>query len=161
MRTKVWSAGWHGFLAGVAMMSLPVVARAQLATPLQGLSFGTLIAGVPDQVTVGDAVRRAEISLDPAGAFNAVVGVRFILPTVMTQPASGDQLPLTFGTADAAVYDAKTGRLQTFDPAAGTSYRLKKDPVMIYLAGTAAPGAAQRAGPYSASVTLLITNPAQ
>jgi hypothetical protein len=161
MRTKAWAASWLGFLVGVAMTSFPAVARAQLATPLQGLSFGTLIAGVTDQVTVGDAVRRAEISLDPAGAFNAVVGVRFILPTAMTQAGSGDQLPLTFGATDAALYDSKTGRLQAFDPAAGTTYRLKKDPVMIYLAGAAAPRAAQRAGAYSASVTLLITNPAQ
>ncbi|MHB1263383.1 MAG: hypothetical protein ACYC1S_03040 [Gemmatimonadaceae bacterium] len=156
-----WISGWHGFAMGVAMALLPAPARAQLATPLQGLSFGTLMAGVPDQVTLQDAVRRAEISLDPAGAFNAVIGLRFIVPAAMAQSSSGWQLPLTFGIADATIYDPKTGKLQPFDPVAGTSYRLKKSPVMIYLAGTAVPGAAQRAGPYSASVTLLITNPAQ
>lgn len=156
-----WITGWHGFMVGVAMTLLPAVARAQLVTPLKGLSFGTLMAGVPDQVTLQDAVRRAEISLDPGGAFNVVVGLRFILPTAMVQASTGRQLPLTFGTADATIYDPKTGKLQPFDPATGTSYRLKKEPVMIYLAGTAVPGAAQRAGPYSASVTLLVTNPAQ
>ncbi|HEY0994497.1 MAG TPA: hypothetical protein VGD77_00770 [Gemmatimonadaceae bacterium] len=161
MRPMGWISGWHGCVVGVAMMLLPAAARAQLATPLQGLSFGTLMAGVPDQVTLQDAARRAEVNLDPAGAFNAVVGVRFILPAAMIQSSTGRQLPLTFGTADAGIYDPKTGRLQPFDPAVGTSYRLKKSPVMIYLAGTAVPGAAQRAGPYSASVTLLITNPAQ
>lgn len=141
------------------MLSFPATARGQLATPRQGLSFGSLIPGVSDRVTLQDAPRRAEITLSP-GSSNATVGVRFIVPSSMVQSATGAQLPLAFGPGDGGIFDPGTGKLTVFDPQAGTTVRLKNKPVTIYLAGTANPAAAQRAGPYSATVTLLITNPA-
>ncbi|MHB1065587.1 MAG: hypothetical protein ACYC1Z_14045 [Georgenia sp.] len=156
-----WFFSWGGILTAALMMAIPESARAQLATPLQGLSFGALMAGVPDRVTLQDSPRRAEISLTSTGTGSTQVDLRFILPTAMIHLPTGARLPLAFGTADAAVYDAKSGKVQLFDPAVGTSYRLRKNAVTVYLAGTALPGVAQRAGAYAASVTLLITNPAQ
>ncbi|HEX8829611.1 MAG TPA: hypothetical protein VF705_00505, partial [Longimicrobium sp.] len=61
-------------LLAAALLLCAGKAAAQSTTlqvvPVQGLSFGNLIPGVPEQVGVGDGARRAEVVLQGRGTFD-------------------------------------------------------------------------------------------
>jgi hypothetical protein len=125
------------------------------AVPVQGLLFGPMLPGIPEQIAVGDAARRAEILLTGSG----VLDVSIQLPRAMTAPG-GATIPLRFGPHDAAVlYSASSAPVPVnplelirvrLDPAAG--------PTRLLLGGTALPAANQQAGTYTTTLVLLVVN---
>jgi hypothetical protein len=143
-----------------ARAAAPAGAQVTVSLTLSGLQFGVLMPGVPTQIAPTDAARRAEVLLTGTGA----VDLRFVLATVLTS-ADGTTLPLRFVNGDAAVLEGQKKNPDVFDP--NVSYRLRFNPggggntARVFLGGTASPSAAQPAGLYSATVSLVITSPNQ
>jgi hypothetical protein len=126
------------------------------AVPLQGLSFGALLPGVPEVVPVTDAARRAEIVLSGSGTFD----VTLVLPEAMVSP-TGARLPLRFGAADGAVLRNVSASLVPFDPLGTNRVRLDpmQGPARLLLGGTALPAREQTAGRYTTTIVVVVTNP--
>jgi hypothetical protein len=153
----------YGRIAAAAVMLL-LLAHAPLhaqgrpltVTGVRNLAFGTVIPGVPAPVTRSDAVRSGEFRL--RGERNTLIQFNFVLPARMAGPA-GATLPLTFGATDAGFSPTESITSQVgFDPRAAATGRLSNNGRgSIYLGGTANPGPAQRAGAYSATITLTVS----
>ena len=128
------------------------------AVPQRDLAFGLLTPGVPNQVLVSDAARRAEWLLTGRG--NTTVS--FVLPTVMQGPG-GALLPLVFAAGDAAWMRQGAGGgggMQTEDPNTPFSVNVpNRQTVRLFLGGTAQPATTQTAGTYTATVTVIIAQP--
>ena len=125
-------------------------------TQVQSLSFGTMIPGKTEAVATSDGWRRGTVRLDGTGQWS----VHFSLPTALTA-STGESIPLTFSTTSAAYSTARTSSLTSFDPTTGTKVTLTsgKGTAWLYLGGSAAPAALQKAGTYSATVVVVIAPP--
>ncbi len=143
-----------------AVLGMPGSAPAQQggagASVVKQLEFGTLLPGMPEVITVNDVLRRAEVVVGGTGA----VDVRLILPTEMVSP-TGARVPLYFGTADAAWSQGPSVTPTPFNPHEVKRVTLApgRPDVRIYLGGTARVPADQLPGPYTATVTILVTRP--
>ncbi len=124
----------------------------------QGLSFGTLMGGIPSQVPASDPSNAAQFRVRQG---NRTVEVSFLLPASMTR-AGGGEVPLTFSTLD-AVYSS------TQSPAGGTPFDPNTPWILppgdgggawnwIFLGGTAQPPHGAPQGNYQATLVLTITN---
>lgn len=153
-----WAAALLGVVAPRALpgQGRPGVGTTPTVASEQSLTFGTMMPGVVETVAVTDAWRRARIRIDGSGTYS----VRFIVPATLTS-SSGATIPLTFGATDAAYNTQKSSALTTFDPQFGSKVSLTAGggTVWIYLGGVASPAAQQTAGPYSATVTIVIAPP--
>jgi hypothetical protein len=127
-------------------------------TAIQGLSFGSLIAGVAEPVRTTEAWRRAEARVE--GDRN--VDVRLVLPTALVG-AGGASIPLQFTAGDGSVTLAGSTQAKTFDPNTGAKIQFKPTvtSAMLYLGGTALPAANQPAGNYSATIVIIVSKPGQ
>lgn len=139
-----------GALAGGSAAAQP---GGVAAVPVQGLSFGSLIPGVPEVVSVDDAARRAEVVLEGKGS----VDVLLVLPRAMVS-RTGGSIPLHFGTSDAALTTA-TDRISPMDPLRSMRLNLAggSAPPRLLLGGTATAGRAQPAGEYSTTIVVIIS----
>jgi len=126
------------------------------ATGTRGMTFGSLLPGVPAHVSRSDPARSGEFEL--RGERFAVLQLDFLLPTGMTGPF-GATMPLTFDAADGGFSSAESITAQTaFDPRAPAYGRLSNNGrATVFLGGTARPSANQRAGAYAASITLTVS----
>jgi hypothetical protein len=153
-----------GFVWVAAVAALPGVAPVYgqgtpiRVTAVQGLTFGNVIPGVPAPIARTDPTGsgRLDIRAHP----NEVVQLRFTLPTSMSGPA-GASLPLTFGASDGGFSSDESIASQIgFDPRTATSQRVSKNGRgSVFLGGTANPSPTQRAGTYSATITLTVSYP--
>lgn len=129
--------------------------RAQAAvTSLQPLDFGQILPGLAERVDVSDTWRRAELRIDGSGSFE----VKILVPDALVSP-DGARIPLTFRNGD-GLYVVKTVQPVYFDPNVTQRFRIppgQKD-AMIYMGGTASTTADQRAGRYTATIVLVVTN---
>lgn len=147
-------------LLAAALLLCAGKAAAQSTTlqvvPVQGLSFGNLIPGVPEQVGVGDGARRAEVVLQGRGTFD----LSLILPAALVAP-SGARIPLRFGTADAALASTTSTVPAGFNPRQMYRVRLGEGLGLprLLLGGTALPAADQPPGRYQATLVLIVTPP--
>ena len=126
------------------------------ATAVQSLSFGSMLPGTSEVVSVQDGWRRGEMQIGGSGQ----VSVRFVLPTALTNSA-GQSIPVVFGGSDGAYVTAKTSSPTYFDPNVGTKVNLTagRGSATVYLGGTAKPAALQAAGSYSATVMIVLSPP--
>jgi hypothetical protein len=137
--------------------------RAGAQTGVSGirpLAFGTLLPGVAATVLPTDPNFSGQFNL--TGPNNDYVLLTFSLPSAMTGPG-GATLPLVFGGSSVG-YSASssTGSETTFDPHTTQQVRLAHNAGgagtgAVFLGGTASPSVSQRAGSYSATVTLSAT----
>lgn len=123
------------------------------AVAVRGLSFGVIIPGVPETVSVQDVQRRAEVVVSGQG----VADVQLLLPREMVS-AGGDVLPLVFLPGDAGLSIGPVNRPSPFDPRQRQRIRLPSEggQLRIYLGGTAQVSPNQPAGTYSATVQVLV-----
>jgi len=145
-----------GVLA-LLVFGAPGHARAQAAvTAMQPLDFGQILPGLAETVGIQDTWRRAEVRVEGGGNFD----VRIILPQALVSP-EGARIPLVFRNGDAA-YAIKANRQVTFDP--NVTQRIRIPPgqgeAMLYLGGTATTTPGQRAGQYSATLVVVVSNTA-
>jgi hypothetical protein len=127
-------------------------------TAAQGLTFGDLIPGLPTHVSRTDPVGsgRFDIRAHPGDA----VQLQFTLPTSMSGPG-GASMSLTFEASDGGYSSAESITNQVgFDPRAATVQPLSKNGQgSVFLGGTVNPSPTQRAGAYSATITLTVSYP--
>lgn len=145
-------------LAGV-LATAPLAAQAGEGAPVvavatQGLSFGPLIPGVPEAVSVRDAARRAEVVLEGQGT----VDVMLVLPRALVS-SGGGTIPLRFGAEDGALVATASGEPMLLDPHFSTRVRLTGGPApaRLLLGGTAVPAREQPAGQYSTTIVVIIS----
>lgn len=144
----------------IATAAIPrtLLSQASLATviPEQPLSFGTMLPGVTETVTVQDGWRRASIRVEGTSP----QAVRFVVPAALLG-LNGTSIPLVFNGSSGAWRTAKSTKLTLFDPVAGTRLALSRQQNVgwIYLGAIAIPAAGQLAGHYTATVTIVIAPP--
>lgn len=154
---RIYRMPWQAGVLALLVFGAPVSARAQAAViAMQPLDFGQILPGLTETVGTGDTWRRAEVRLEGAGNFD----VRILLPQSLTSP-EGAQIPLVFRNGD-GMYAVKASRPVPFDP--NVTQRIRIPPgqgeALVYLGGTASPGPAQRAGQYSATLVVVVSNTA-
>jgi hypothetical protein len=147
-------------LFALILASWPSLAVAQpkgtiSLVPVQSLSFGLLVPGRQEAVAVTDVSRRAVIALDGKGP----VDVALVLPSALETP-TGDRIPLTFSTRDAALITTSGASLSQLDPRQVNRVHLgKAGAVLFILGGTAVTSATTRPGRYTARVGMLVNHP--
>ena len=151
--------GWSLVFA-LVLASWPIPAAAQAPqnisiVPVQNLSFGLLLPGFRNAVTVADVSRRAVVAL----AGNGPVDVDVVLPSAL-ETTSGDKIPLTFSAGDAALVSPTGSTLSTLDPRQINRVQISNgNTVLFVLGGTAQTTAMTRPGHYAARVALIINHP--
>ena len=151
-----------GLLALFALLlaSWPIPGHAQSKqavsiTPVQSLSFGLLLPGLREAVSVTDVSRRAVVAL----AGDGPVDVALVLPSAMETP-TGDRIPLRFAASDAALLTTSGTTLSQLDPLQVNRVQLGNDRTVLFvLGGTAVTSATTRPGHYTARVALLVNHP--
>lgn len=137
--------------------ALPLAAQGRPlgVSGVRPLTFGTVLPGVPYTIFRTDAVNSGRFDL--TGTRDAEVEMTFTLPPQMTGPA-GATMPLVFGGNDAGYSETQSvGSQVGFDPAQAFRAQLSRNGRgAVFLGGTANPGPAQRAGAYTATVTLSV-----
>ena len=141
--------------AGLLLVLLaggPTAAGAQYAVAqVQPLAFGYLTQGVTEVVAPTDAFRRGVVTLDGSGQ----AYVRVVLPTALTS-TQGATIPLQFLTGDVTAQE--NGRAAgAFDPATATRVNLGKGTASLFIGGRAVPAVNQRAGDYTATMTVIVS----
>ncbi|HEX9950502.1 MAG TPA: hypothetical protein VGB53_01940 [Rubricoccaceae bacterium] len=140
-------------LAAVALAAFALgpalPAAAQAVVPVQGLTFGLLLPGVPETVGPDDVWRRAEVRVEGSGP----VEVRFLLPDALH--AGGARLPFRLGEATVSIGDAPP---VPFDPAAPLRVTIPPaiGSITFYVGGTAT-ASTQNAGAYEATLSVVAT----
>jgi hypothetical protein len=131
----------------------PARAHAQFSiASVQPLAFGYLTQGVTEIVPYTDTFRRGVVHVDGAGQ----AWIRVVLPTTLTSP-QGTTIPLQFLTGDLALQESGKAAA-AFDPAASTRVNLTNGTASLFIGGRAVPAATQRAGLYSATVTIMVSS---
>jgi hypothetical protein len=147
------------FLLSSLVLCLASQAQAQtglVARPLQNLTFGFLLPGVPTTVDAAQITRSGQIQVEAPIGTN--FELRYTLPTVMN--GAGTTMPLTFGTTDGgAAPSANPAAMQRFNPNNPTRWRLATTTrATFFLGGRAAPRVGQPVGSYTAPIIVTITN---
>lgn len=140
--------------AALALLAFtPRRADAQFSVnQVQPLAFGYLTQGVTEVVPYTDTFRRGVVTLDGSGQ----AWIRLVLPTTLVSP-QGASIPLQFLTGDVA--SQETGKpASTFDPTTSTRVNLGKGTATFFIGGRAVPATNQRAGLYSATMTIIISS---
>jgi hypothetical protein len=151
--------GLHALLA-LLLASWPIPAHAQSKQavsiiPVQSLSFGLLLPGLREAVSVTDVSRRAVVAL----AGDGPVDVALVLPSAMETP-TGERIPLRFAANDAALLTTSGTTLSQLDPLQVNRVQLGNDRTVLFvLGGTAVTSATTRPGHYTARVALLVNHP--
>ena len=147
-------------LFALLLASWPISAAAQSKQmvsiiAVQSLSFGLLLPGLREVVSVTDVSRRAVVAL----AGNGPVDVALVLPNAMETP-TGDRIPLRFSAGDAALLTTSGTTLSQLDPLQVNRVQLGNDRTVLFvLGGTAVTSATTRPGHYTARVALLLNHP--
>ena len=154
------SRAGHAALVALLLASCPALADAQSkqtvsVNPVQNLAFGLLLPGLREAVPVTDASRRAVVALSGSGP----IDVTFALPSALETP-TGDRIPLSFTSNDAALITTSGTTLKQLDPLQTNRVQLGNDrTVLLILGGTAVTSSATRTGHYTARVSLLVNHP--
>jgi hypothetical protein len=151
--------GWSALVALLlASWPIPLAAQAPQSisiVPVQSLSFGLLLPGFQDAVSVGDVSRRAVVAL----AGNGPVDIALVLPSTL-ETVTGDRIPLRFSSGDAALLSTTGSTISPIDPRQINRVQLGNGQTVLFvLGGTAQTSATTRPGHYTARVALIINHP--
>ncbi|HEY3280119.1 MAG TPA: hypothetical protein VGJ83_06365 [Gemmatimonadales bacterium] len=147
-------------LIGVTLLGSPLPLGAQgkpvTVTGIRGVTFGVVLPGVALVIMRTDPANSGQ--LDIKGPNRGQVQLTFTLPSAMTGPA-GAQMPLVFGSSDAGYSQSQAiGGQIGFDPKQPFTASLSNSGrASVFVGGTANPVANQRAGTYTATITLTVT----
>ena len=143
---------------GATLLGVPLRAQGRplTVTGVRPLTFGAVLPGVPRVIPRTDAANSGQF--DIRGPNGAQVLLTFVLPAAMTGP-SGALMPLTFGGSDAGYSRTQTiGSQVGFDPRQPFTATLSTNGRgSVFVGATANPGTSQRAGSYTATLTLTVT----
>jgi hypothetical protein len=135
----------NAFVSGIAPLSVGAANQ---------LLFGTLAAGLTrSPVNLASDAGRFLISGQP----NQPVFLDFVLPTVLTSPASVS-IPITFGATDGLLWTAFPLTHTTFDPNASFFTALGvTGNLLIGISGTVAPPPGTPTGFYIGTITMTVS----
>ena len=124
--------------------------------PIQNLTFGFLLPGVPTTIDASQITLSGQIQLEAAIGTN--FEIRYTLPAAMT--GAGTTMPITFGNnAAGAAPSANPAAMIRFNPAGAARFRLATTTrATFFLGGRAAPRVGQPVGAYTAPIVVTITN---
>jgi hypothetical protein len=139
------------FVARNATGQAPLVVR-----PIQNLSFGFLIPGVPTTIDALQLSRSGQIEVQ--ATLGAIFEIRYTLPTALLN--GGTALPLVFGSSAGGASASRTPvDVIRFNPNVPTRFRYATtDRATFFLGGEARPRVGQRTGAYAAPIIVTITN---
>jgi hypothetical protein len=122
---------------------------------IRDLTFGTVIVGVPTAVPPDDPVRSGQFEISGSRPSDQLV-FQFTLPNQLAGPA-GATMPISFGATDALASSIVPASRRSFDPRAPATFRVNtRNPFSIFIGGTVAPPAGQRAGTYTGLILLTV-----
>jgi hypothetical protein len=152
MKSLTW------LLIGVVLLGAPLGAQGKplTVTGVRGLTFGIVLPGVP--MTIARTNPAGSGQFDVSAAKNSPIQLSFTLPSAMVGPA-GATMPLVFGGSDGGYSSPETITSQVgFDPKQPFATNLDKNGrAAVFIGGTALPAPSQRAGAYTATLTLTVT----
>jgi len=142
---------------GAMLVGVPLLAQGKpvTVTGVRGVTFGTVLPGVPSVVLRTDPANSGQFDIKvPKGP----ILLSFVLPVTMTGPG-GALMPLTFGASDAGFSPTQTiGSQVGFDPKQPFTTPVPNNGrASVFLGSTANPAANQRAGAYTATIVLNVT----
>lgn len=152
-RARVYRRRASIALVAVAVLMLPASrAAAQFTvTQVQPLDFGYLTQGVTEVVPYTDTFRRGVVTVDGSG----IPYIRLVLPIALIS-LQGSTIPLQFLNGDVA--SQENGRTAVaFDPTGSTRVNLNRGTASLFIGGRAVPALTQRAGLYSATMTIIVS----
>ncbi len=122
---------------------------------VRGVSFGTVLPGLPRTVLRTDPANSGEFDL--SGFKFSQLELTFTLPSVLNGPA-GASMPLSFGSSDAGYSVSQSIASQVgFDPRQPFVAVLSNNGRgSVFVGATANPLASQRAGSYTGTLTLTV-----
>lgn len=141
-------------------VALALLANQRLAAQItvrgvRGLTFGTVVPGIPAQILRTDAVNSGQFEI--RGPFLTFIRLTFTLPTTLNGPL-GATMPLAFAANDAGYsFNNTIGSQTAFNP--NQSYQTLiwiGGRSGVWLGGTVSPTAGQRAGGYTGTVVLSV-----
>jgi hypothetical protein len=139
-------------LVGALLACTGARAAAQFAVAqVQPLAFGYLTQGVTEIVPYTDTFRRGVVTINGSGQ----AWIRVTLPPSLVSP-QGATIPLQFLNGDLAAQEGGKAA-GTFDPTASVRVNLSKGTTSLFIGGRAVPAITQRAGSYSATVTVIVS----
>lgn len=141
---------------GALLLGVPLQAQRPLTvTGVRGVTFGTVLPGVPRSVSRFDPANSGRF--DIRGPNRRFVLLTFVLPAAMTGPG-GALMPLSFGASDAGYSRSRAiGSQVGFDPKQPFTARLSGGGRgAVYVGGTANPATDQRAGAYTGTIILNV-----
>jgi hypothetical protein len=150
MKRALW------FLVGATLLGLPLVGQGKplTVTGIRGVTFGTVLPGVPRVVLRTDPANSGQFDIKaPKGS----VLLSFVLPVAMTGPL-GALMPLSFAASDAGYSPSQSiGSQVGFDPKQPfTAVLPNNGRASVFIGATANPVTNQRAGAYTATLTLNV-----
>jgi hypothetical protein len=156
MKLLSWLVIGGALLSAALAPVLGAQGKPLTVTGVRGLTFGAVFPGVPLAVTRTDPANSGQF--DIKGPNQSQVLLTFILPLTMTGPA-GAQMPLAFGSSDAGYSQSQAiGSQVGFDPKQPFTATLSNNGRgSVFVGGTANPAPNQRAGAYTAVLTLTVT----
>jgi hypothetical protein len=145
-------------LIGALLYAAPLHGQGKplTVTGVRGVTFGAVLPGVPRVILRTDPANSGQFDLK--GPNRNQVLLSFVLPLRMTGPG-GALMPLTFGAGDAGYSQSQTiGSQVGFDPKQPFTATLSNNGRgSVFLGATANPTTNQRAGAYTATITLNVT----
>ncbi len=152
------SWGESGIVIGALLLAAPLGAQGKplTVTGVRGVTFGAVLPGVPRVVVRTDPANSGQFDLK--GPNRSQVLLTFVLPVTMTGPG-GALMPLTFGANDAGYSQSQAiGSQVGFDPKQPFTAMLSSNGRgSVFVGATANPSTNQRAGAYTATLTLNVT----
>jgi hypothetical protein len=122
---------------------------------VRSLTFGAVLPGVPRVISRTDAANSGQYNI--TGVLNHRVQLSFTLPNQMTGPA-GATMPILFAGNDAGYSQSQAiGSQVAFDPKQPFVAALNgRGRGSVFVGATARPAPTQRAGSYTATLTLNV-----
>ena len=144
-------------VTGALLLALPLQGqgRTLTVTGVRGVTFGAVLPGVPRVVSRTDPANSGQIDIRGR---NGPVLLTLVLPIAMTGPV-GALMPISFGASDAGFSPTQAiGSQVGFDPKQPFTATLPNNGrASVFVGATANPGTNQRAGAYTATLTLNVT----
>jgi hypothetical protein len=145
-------------LIAALLLGVPLLAQVRplTVTGVRGLTFGAVLPGVPRVILRTDPANSGQF--DIRGPNRKQVLLSFVLPAAMIGPG-GALMPLSFGAGDAGYSQSQLiGSQVGFDPRQSFTATLSNNGRgSVFVGGTANPATNQRAGAYTATLTLNVT----
>jgi hypothetical protein len=156
MKLLAWLVIGAPLLGASAPPILGAQGKPLTVTGVRGVTFGAVFPGVPRVISRTDPANSGQFDIKGPNRSNVLLS--FVLPLTMTGPA-GAQMPLSFGSSDAGYSQSQAiGSQIGFDPKQPFTAALANNGRgSVFVGGTANPTANQRAGAYTATITLTVT----